>query len=60
MTTYTYELVPKHGSREHVNANRITRTCEARNYGTATQIALADAARVSKERGVEFGVWKVY
>ncbi len=60
MRTYTYELIPVKGNRETVDRERITRTCQARNYGTATQIASAEAAKVSKERRMEFGVARVY
>lgn len=61
MTTYNYEIVPVTSKdRDEHRALTVTGTVVAVSYGSATQMASAKAAEISKEQGREYGVARVW
>ncbi|UCV26745.1 hypothetical protein [Ferribacterium limneticum] len=61
MKTFNYELAPVHcENRAERAAELVTGTVFAVSYGSATQEASAKAAELTEERGVEYGVVRVW
>lgn len=61
MQTYNYELGPVHSRDRKDNERKlVTGQLRAVNYGTATQLASAKAAELSKGRKDEYGVVRIW
>lgn len=61
MSVYNYEIAPVHSENREVRNQQVrTGTIVAKSYGSATQLASAKAAEVTKETGVEFGVVRIW
>lgn len=61
MAVYNYELSPvKTKDRAERNTKTVAGTLVAKSYGSATQLASAKAAELSKERGEEYGVARIW
>lgn len=59
--TYTYEIGPVHSrDRKEAQENLVTGTVVATNYANATQKASDKAHALTLERGVEYGVIRIY
>lgn len=61
MAVYNYELSPVHSKeRKEHQSKTVSGTLVAKSYGTATQLASAKAAELSKAMGEEYGVARVW